>query len=99
MPTDKQVLTRTISALKDRAISPRLPVWILEQPYSIVEHRFQDGYLTPEQWSNYRAVWRYSAPRFSNLVPDSECPRVSDAWAMIRALESGAISPSKDASK
>lgn len=99
MPTDKQVLSRTISAIKDRELSPRLPAWILDQPYAIVEHRFHDGYLTPEQWSNYRAVWRYSSPRFSGLVPDSECPRVRDAWLMIDALEHGAISASEDARK
>ena len=87
MPTDKQLVGSVVSALKDRALSPRLPVWILTQPYAIVEHRFQDGYLTPEQWQGYRAVWRYSAPRFSSLVPDSECPRVRDAWNTVVSRE------------
>lgn len=64
----------------DKDISPRLPAWVLTQPFAIVEHRFRDGYLTPEQWQGFRAVWRYSATRFSSLVPDSECPRVRDAW-------------------
>lgn len=73
--------------LSDRELSPRLPVWILDMPYAIVENRFRDGYLTAEQWQGYRAVWRYSAPRFSNLVPDSECPRVRDAWHMVLERE------------
>lgn len=99
MPTDKQLLRSVVSAIKDRALSPRLPAWILTQPYQVALYAFQDGRITPEQWSNYRAVWRYSAPRFAGLVPDSECPRVRDAWRMIEALEHGAISAPEDARK
>lgn len=96
MATDKQLLSGVVSTVRDRAISPRLPAWILTQPYQVILYAFQDGRITPEQWSNYRSVWRYSAPRFSNLVPDSECPQVREAWKIIDARET---SPAQSDSK
>lgn len=56
-------------------------------PYSIVLNAFHDGRITGDQWMAYRAVWRYSAPRFSGLVPDSECQPVREAWKIIDARE------------
>ena len=61
----------------------RLPVWTLSSSFDQVEYAYRTGRIDAEQWRMYRAVWRYSAVRFSTLVPDWECPRVREAWARI----------------
>lgn len=47
----------------------RLPVWALSATFDTVRRAYQAGRLTAAEWARYQAVWYYSAPRFSNLVP------------------------------
>ena len=60
-----------------------LPLWTLDAPYGTVERRAYNDELTAGQWNAYRAIWFYSAPRFSDLV---DWPRVRDINAPL-ALE------------
>lgn len=53
-----------------------LPTWTLSAPYADVEQAWKAGRLTDAQWIGYRAMWRYSAWRLSDLVP----------WPPVRAI-------------
>lgn len=64
-----------------------MPVWLLSATYNAAEYAYHSGRIDSRQWSAYRAIWRYSAPRLSDLVPDSECPQVHVAWQLIEARE------------
>lgn len=63
----------------------KMPIWLLDATFTTAERSYHNGRITLEQWRAYRAIWRYESIRFSELVPDSECPRVRDAWATIDA--------------
>lgn len=66
-----------------------VPVWTLTAPFSGVEQAFRAGDLTWEQWTAYKAIWFYSAPRFSDVVP---WPPVRAINAYLDAQEAGIIS-------
>jgi len=67
-----------------------LPDWTISARYADVERAYQNGRLTEDQWCGYRALWRYSAPRFSNLVV---LPRVRDINAQLDRDERGGTEP------
>lgn len=57
---------------------------LLTLPYATVERQYHRGQINQAQWEAYRAVWRYSAPRFSDLVP---LPAVRDVNATLDQQE------------
>jgi hypothetical protein len=59
------------------------PAWaeVLGWSFGRAEAAHRDGLITDETWSAYRVIWFYSAPRFSDLVP--ELPSVREAWSAI----------------
>jgi len=55
-----------------------VPVWALTRDFGYVRQAHYRGALTDDQWGAYRAIWRYSAPRFSDIAGD-DLPSVRDA--------------------
>lgn len=54
-----------------------LPPWVFDRSFGYVRQAVWRGAITDAQWDAYRAIWRYSAPRFSDLAgPD--LPSVRD---------------------
>ena len=63
-----------------------IPAMYWTMPYQDVERAARDGRMTGAQWEGYRAVWLYSATRFSDFAY-AIGPRVRDIHAELDRLE------------
>lgn len=56
----------------------------LHLTFAQAEYQHRAGLMSDPEWDAYRAIWQYSAPRFSDIASGSGplFPRVRDFWAV-----------------
>ena len=55
----------------------KLNPWLLHAPFREVEAAWRYGSISDAEWNAYRAIWRYSAPRLSDIA-GTDLPSVHD---------------------